>query len=357
LGSIVIMANSMRLRVKLSEKTVRMFAAGGINIQWDEEEELHIQCPSPKSPLTIDDISDFIQTRVESLYFRLTEGKDECQAQVQGIQRARFPEEELPMDDHASHHLKNGDALLVDCMAIALSSVRNRQPRLTDEDMDRIRSTLRFKLNDRVLCFCGPRWFSGLVVGTAVFDESQLLPYLVKTDLIPGIPSRTISVPSDTDDTCLQEVCFDPRSQMDLVLAAAQLVKESARPKLRFATGDQVVVRTRNSAEDGLENWVPGSVGSTWPSLPGKRTWNFDNVSGQFPDTLPYKVDLSSGSWLYCHRDHHTLIRRKGFQPQTRVRGISARMELRRAEDGSRERVDHHTERCKRVKDDDLELQ
>lgn len=348
------MATSLRLRVKLSEQTLRWFSGSGINIQWDEEEEINIQCPCPKSPLTVEEISDFIQVRVESLYFRSTGGQDECQAQVRGIRRASSPEgEELPWDDHASQHLKNGDALLVDCMAISVSSVRSRKPQLTDEQLDRIRSTLRFSLNDRVLCYCGPRWLSGHVVGTAVFDEGDLLPYLVKTDPIPGIPSRTISVPSDTDDICTQEVCFDPFSQMDLVLASAQLVKESARPKLRFVTGDKVVTRIRNSAEDGLENWVTGTVGSIWPRLSGKRTWDFGNMSGRFPDTVPYKVDLSTGGWLYCQRDHHTLIRREGFQPQTRVKGISVRMEVRRAKDGSREKVDHHTARCKHMRDDD----
>jgi len=359
LNNTTTMATSIRLRVKLSERTLTCFRKYGINIQWDEEEELNIQCPCPKSPLTIEEIGEFIQTRVESLYFQLTGGQDECQAQVQGMWCASSPEKELPWnsDSHASHHLKNGDALLVDCVAITISSVRSRQPQLTEEQLDRIRSTLRFNINDRVLCFCGPRWVSGLVVGTAVLDTTELLPYLVKTDPLPGMPSKTISVPSDTDDICTQEVCFDPLSQMHLVLAAAQLVNQSARPKLRFTTGDKVVVRIRNSAEDGLENWVAGTVGSTWPKLPGKKTWELDNISGEFPDTLPYKVDLSTGNWLYCHRDHQTLIRREGFQPQTRVKGISARMEVRRAKDGSMETVDHHTERCKRKRDHEAELQ
>merc|ERR1719335_80623 len=72
-------------------------------------------------------------------------------------------------------------------------------------------------------------------------------------------------------------------------------------------------------------------------------------VSGKFPGFVPYKIDLTSGGWVYCHRDNHTLIRRQGMEPLTRVRGISKRLEVRKGQDGSKEKIDHMTERRKRL--------
>jgi hypothetical protein len=226
-----------------------------------------------------------------------------------------------------------------------------QQPQPSEEELEKIRSTLRLGLNDRVLCNCGSRWLVGHIVGTAVFSDGDVLPYLVKTDNIPGLPSNTISVPEDkNDDVCIQEVCFDPCSQFHLVKAAAPLVQQSNRPKLRFAVGDKVRCRVQNNPNDDLEQWEMGQVTSIWPQLcmPGDyNTWVLGDVSGKYADAVPYQVDLMTGRWIYCHKDDHTLIRREGLQPVTRVRGMSKRIEVRKGEDGSKERIDHVTERRK----------
>jgi hypothetical protein len=223
-----------------------------------------------------------------------------------------------------------------------------QQPEFTQEVIERCRRLLRFDLNDRVLCYCGPRWFSGHVVGTAVVEDDGLVAYLVKTDVLPGVRSTSISVPRDKDEICVQEVCFDPVAQLHMVRCAAPVVTESSKPKLRFAVGEKVVCRIRNDPSDGLENWVPGCISEIWPTLE-EGTWELGDVSGKFPDMLPYKIDLASGKWLYCHRDVHTLIRREGHQPATRVKGVSKRIEVRREADGSMVRIDHVTERKKRM--------
>lgn len=263
--------------------------------------------------------------------------------------------EELPWEDDASRHLSDGDTIVADLTALTDSVARRTQarPRLTESDLDEIRKALRFDLNDRVLCFCGPRWLSGHVVGSAVPDGDRLLPYLVKTDHLPGLPSKTISVPSDRDGVCTQEVCFDPVSELHLVKAAATLLTGLQRPRLRFAAQDRVACRLKNDPKDGLERWAVGTVSCIWPQLPGELKWETGGVVGEFPSAVAYRVDLSAGGWVYCHRDHHTLIRRDGMQPQTRVKGISKRMEVRRAKDGSKEQVDHQTERSKRMLDSD----
>lgn len=149
----------------------------------------------------------------------------------------------------------------------------------------------------------------------------------------------------------MQDVCFDPRSQLHLVKSAATRLTGSTKPNLRFAEGDKVAVRVKN-AQDGLELWVSGGVAALWPTLPGASKWQMADMSGEFPTEVPYRVDLSPGGWCFVHRDHHTLIRRDGLQPQTRVKGISKRMEIRKMQDGGREQIDHQTERRKAMLDD-----
>jgi len=341
------MTTSIKLRVALSwsPPTLAGFRQLGIGIPWPESELLTIQCPEP--PLTIEDLSCWIESRVEGIYERVMQGKDRGQAQVVAI-RGRKPGE-LAWGDHVEQHLKDGDTIYASVDFASQAIFGAMQPEFTDEDLARVRAGLRFGLNDRVLCFIGPRWIAGHIVGTAVPEEGDVLPYLVKTDPVPGLASRTISVPMDSDEICTQEVCFNPSAQLHLVQAAAQVVKESARGKLRFAVGDKVVVRLRSSAEDGLENWVSGAVGALWPKIGGAKTWEIGDDRGEFPDAVPYKVVLSSGSWVYCHRDHFTLIRREGLQPRTRCRGISKRMEVVKAADGTAEKIDHQTERRKRI--------
>ena len=113
----------------------------------------------------------------------------------------------------------------------------------------------------------------------------------------------------------------------------------------------QVAVRIKNSTQDGLEQWMSGIVSTVWPRLPGERQWSFAGMSGEFPQEVPYKVDLSPGppNFVFVHWDNHTLIRRDGLQPQDRVKGISKRLEIRTCEDGSVEQFDHLTERHKPV--------
>merc|ERR1712039_785732 len=110
-----------------------------------------------------------------------------------------------------------------------------------------------------------------------------------------------------------------------------------------------VVCRIRSFTPDRLENWASGKVTETWPKLPGVKEWDLgEGLTGVFPDVVPYKVEMSSG-WIYVHRDDHTLIRREGLQPHTRVKGISKRLEVRTNKDGSKEKFDHVTERGKRI--------
>merc|ERR1711966_89952 len=119
-----------------------------------------------------------------------------------------------------------------------------------------MRKRFRFSLNDRVCCYCGPRWLSGQVVGAAV--------------------------PQDSEDICVQEVCFDPDSEMHLVNAASQSVSESSKPKLRFAVGDKIMCRVSSSPEDAddLEKWVPGTISEIWPKIPGELEWTLGDKSG-----------------------------------------------------------------------------
>merc|ERR1712032_423716 len=203
-------------------------------------------------------------------------------------------------------------------------------------------------------CYCGPRWLSGHIVGTAVPDDDGILPYLVKTDPLPGVPTRTISVPQDDDEICRQEVCFDPYSELHLMKAAAAPAPEAGKRNTRFTVGDEVVCRIRNRPDDKLEQWVPGKVSETWAKVPGEQKWEIGGVSGDYPDAVAYKVDLSPSGWIYYHRDDYTLIRRKGLEPQTRVKGVSKRMEVRVAKDGSKTRFDHATERGKRLQELDV---
>lgn len=290
--------------------------------------------------MTMDDLATVLEQEISNQY---DGDANEIQVQVRSVATLKVP---LPFEDPVTKHFKPGDTVIVDAMAL---SARQSRPQFTEKMIKEVRKTLRFDLNDRVLCYCGPRHLSGHVVGTAVPDEGDLLPYLVKTDAVPGLPSRTISVPSDHDGCCVQEVCFDPASQMDLIKAGAALLPASSKPKLRFAAGDKIVCRIRNNPKDGKEQWVPGEITMLWPKLPGDLSWELGPASGKFPDSVPYRIDLGSGKWLLCHRDDHTLIRREGLEPQTRVRGISKRMELRKNKDGSKERIDHVTERRKRL--------
>jgi len=349
------MADRIRLRVHFIEETQAAFNRQGINLPWPEDELLEITNDDGEGyqeTLTIEDIAFWIEARVERAYSLQTGGKDSAQVQVMAT-RKRGDEQILDWEQPASQLLMNGDTISVECNAMTRSNARGRMN--PEEILKQIRKQLRFDLNDRVLCFCGPRWLSGHVVGTAVPDQAGLLPYLVKTDALPGLPSSTISVPSDDDGCCTQEVCFDPSKQLHLVRAAAPILTGATRPKLRFGVGDGVVCRVPNEPSDGLERWVEGTISVEWPELPGTRQWEVNGVRGEYPAVVAYQVNLTLGGWLYCHKDHYTLIRRKGWEPLQRVRGVSKRMEVRTLEDGGKEQVDHQTERRKRILEMDSE--
>jgi hypothetical protein len=353
----------MRLRVKWSDSFVGFLERLGINSPWQEDKELEFK--SPEAEITVQGLASWLESQVEDFYYERK--NDRLQMQVAAISLPTDPGREFPFHDTAATHLKPGDQILVDALAFPQAQLMALQragsaAQFSEEKLAQIRKLLRFDLNDRVLCFCGPRWMAGHVVGTAVVDDGDLIPYLVKTDPLPGMPGRTISVPKDRDDQiCVQEVCFNPLSELHLVKSAAAPVSEP-RKKLRFADGDNVVCRVRNNKDDGLEQWAPGQIGETWPRLPGEQTWSFGDISGTFPDVVPYKVTLVSTAaqldWVYCHKDDHTLIRRKDLEPQTRVKGMSKRMEVRTNKDGLKETFDHQTERGKvlAVIDDDSDM-
>lgn len=311
---------------------------------WDESRLLPFR--SQKPPLTVEDIGRWLEQIIEGLHYQQFKGEVGMQMQVQSIRSSKSADKDLPFDVDAHQCLADGDLIIVDAYAVSFPTKQQR-PEPSEEDLSKFRESLRYGLNDRVLCFCGPRWLSGLIAGSAVPDEGDILPYLVKTDPLAGLPSNTISVPADNDDTCTLEVCFDSVNELHLTKASAQHIK--SKVKLRFAVGQKVVCRIRNSSQDSLEQWVPGTVSVLWPELPGERKWEMGGVSGEFPAAVPYKVDLSNGAYAFCQRDHHTLIRREGMEPQTKVKGTSKRMEVRVTKDGTQERVDHETERSKRM--------
>jgi len=308
---------------------------------------------SPKPSMDMEDITMQVESYVENVFEqRFARQLPGVQIQVQIyalMNEART--QKFKWRDPVDQCVKSGDTVVMGVNAIPIPLQQQKEmPEFSDEFIEQVRSRLRFGLNDRVVCFCGPRHFSGHIVGTAVPDDEDLLPYLVKTDPLPGLPTRTISVPSDKDEICVQEVCFDPATQLDLVRAAASLIAETRKPKLRFALGDKVACRIRNTQEDGLENWVTGSIGEIWPKI-GEAAWDIGGMTGKFPDIVPYKIELASG-WVYCHRDDHTLIRREGMQPITRVKGISKRIEHVTVADGSKFCIDHVTGRRKRLLED-----
>lgn len=352
------MADSISLRVHFIDETRAAFDRQGIELPWPEDELLEIcsgDLEGHQGLLNIEDLAMCIERRVECAYSLQTGGQDSAKVRVLAT-RKRGDEQILDWEQPASQLLKNGDSISVECNAMTRSNFRKGKGKGKvkgkgkgmdpEEILKMIRKNLRFDLNDRVLCNCGPRWLIGHIVGTAVPNEVGLLPYLVKTDPLPGFPSGTISVPGDDDECCIQEVCFN-LEKLNLVKAAAPILASATRPKLRFSPGDSVVCRVRNDAADGLERWVDGTVGAQWPELPGSRQWELNGMCGEYSAVVAYQIKLTLGGWLYCHRDHHTLIRQKGWEPQQRVKGISARMEVRKLEDGSKEKVDHQTARRK----------
>lgn len=360
------MASCATLCVQLSGLALEVFSTLGVDVSWDCKQERKFQCRSGQA-LTIQDVADTIAGGLQVWYMSQTGGEDRIEVRVRSVRPIVAPEKDIPFADPVEQHLTSGDTIIAELLVMTdsmMSTLPPQEAEFTDEELQLFRDCLRFGVNDRVLCNCGPRWLAGHIVGTAVPDANSITPYLVKTDPLLGIPSKTIKVSKDTDDVCTQETCFDACKELHLTRSAAHRIGGSCKPKLRFNIGDAVVCRVRNNVEDGLEQWVAGQVSLLWPTLPTCAVKHHAcevadcgtcaEVAGMFdalPDVVPYKIDLEAGSCIYCHRDHHTLIRRHGMQPHERVRGISKRIEGRTSKDGGKERIDHETGRCKRMLD------
>lgn len=369
-------ASSIDLSVVFGERSLQRLREIGLEEPWQDMMKFMAFAPrsSRKPSMVIEDIAFQVEAYVEKIYRERFGEYGGAQLQVQVIRVAsQAGTEVFEFGDQVKERLRPGDTITMELHTNSLELAMSG-PRFSKELIDIVRSRLRFDLNDRVLCNCGDRWLPGHVVGTAVPDDN-LLAYLVRTDALPGIPSDTISVPSDNDKLCIQEVCFDPDEQLQLVRCAASFTAESNKPKLRFGVGDKVVCRLRNDAKDGLENWFSGAITEVWPKIEDVATPHAEHTncsskgdcssncsgktgdtgcglgvgSGKLCDVVPYKIGLVSGKWVYCHRDDHTLIRREGLKPLTRVKGVSKRMETVKEADGTKFVVDHATERRKRM--------
>jgi hypothetical protein len=300
--------------------------------------------------ISVAELGDQMSMKWEDLYYE--QFNDQAQMQIDSFFSPSNLQTELPFTDYVKQHIAPGGCVIAKAYVMTAEMIKGMNPQFWEERRKTFRSELRFDLNDRVICNCGDRWMSGHVVGTAVGENGDFLPYLVKTDRLPGLESGTISVPDDSDDVVTQEVCFDHTlGELHLIQVSTPIVPQSKRSAMRFGIGDRVVCRMRN-ARDGLENWCRGTISELWQPMPGPFDWEMDGMRGQFADAVPYRVTLDSGKWIYCQADKHTLIRREDMEPQTRVKGLSKRMEVRHLPDGGREKVDHMTGRRKLLLDE-----
>jgi len=207
----------------------------------------------------------------------------------------------------------------------------------------KLKPGLRFSQGDRVLCNMGPRRFPGIILSTNnenPEDPDHNIPYVVKTDNLPGVAaSDTILAPDDIDELVCRERCFNSQSELDLAKWAAPMDLNRTKP-LRFSLGDIVGIRVMDCS-DGYERWKVGKVVATWPALPCAATTGFLKSA----TAVPYKIQLQEDfrQLFYCHRDEHTLVRRPENIPQTPTKTISQRFEKRRLENGLIEKFDHVT--------------
>merc|ERR1712113_585282 len=127
--------------------------------------------------------------------YRQKYGEEYGVLQVQvGMMTDKAGTKEFDFNAKANQCLQPGDTVVMDVQTnLATPRQMPGPPQYTEEMLDQIRKGLRFELNDRVLCNCGPRWLSGHVVGAAVPDASSIIPYLVKTDPRLGLPSKTLT--------------------------------------------------------------------------------------------------------------------------------------------------------------------
>lgn len=286
-------------------------------------------------PFTLsgDRISADLMDEAEDLFEKLAaEAGCPLELQINVIWNVKDFKKSLNPDDTISQNFATGDTFGI------YGDILQKLPKETKE--------LRFGLNDRIVCNLGIRWVGGHVVGT---DPEQMDEwcYLVKTDPHPGIESRTITVPVDSDHVCVQEVCFSLK-EMRFVKGAAP--EFSGNEYLRFAVGDRVSCRVRHNG-DYLENWQRGKVQSVKVDLPVPLEWGDskldDELKGMYPSSVAYLVNLDCGGCVLCHADNYTLIRCEGLESQDRVKGVSKRMEDRREANGDLVRFDHMTERKK----------
>jgi len=162
--------SSLSLYIKWSEKTACSFGPRGYAIPWSDQEPLEVKCAQP--PLTIEDISCWIEARVEVLYAKATAGRDKGQCQVVSM---HLGDQKLPWGDLAGERLKDGDRIVVYAQLATSSAVAAaRGP--CETELRLMRTRLRFALNDRVVCNIGARWLSGHVVNTAVVSGGEIAP-------------------------------------------------------------------------------------------------------------------------------------------------------------------------------------
>ncbi|CAK0883647.1 unnamed protein product, partial [Prorocentrum cordatum] len=209
----------------------------------------------------------------------------------------------------------------------------------------------RFDQKDRVLCCVGDRWLPGTVLSTCVDDPEdpggERIPYVVKTDALPGFDGKTISAPCDHDGTICRERCWHEETEPELAKWSAPVLPPRLRKPLRFALGDAVAIRIWDH-DDGREHWARGIVTAVWHPLPGPHDAEGLFASGE---AVPYRVQVEGEGSYLCVRDEHTLIRRPENAPRTPGIGISKRFEKRKLKDGTVENFDHLTLRGRVVQD------
>lgn len=213
----------------------------------------------------------------------------------------------------------------------------------------------RFAQKDRVLCCVGDRWLPGSILSTNVEDPEQpdgeRLPYVVKTDGLPGFEGKTISAPCDEDGTICRERCWHEETEQELAMWSAPVVPPRLRKPLRFALGDAAAIRIWDH-DDGREQWALGPVTAVWHPLPGPHGEEGFLASGE---AVPYRVQVEGEGSYLCIRDEHTLIRKPENVPRTLGFGISKRFEKWKLPDGKVEKFDHLTLRGRVVQDNDMD--
>ena len=83
--------DSIKVYIKWSEDTAELFEY--LKINWSEKELVKIQ--GPDAPITIDDMSNWIESRVEDMYETANQGMDKIMVQVQWIATASRPKMEI----------------------------------------------------------------------------------------------------------------------------------------------------------------------------------------------------------------------------------------------------------------------